>query len=203
MADMVETTVHRDPWDVNARLAELNLDRDGLLKVVALSRLARNNATDLHPANSAGTFSYHEGVAGLRETFLGTEWVLDRSDGIEAIVNLKTGVKVSFANVDEACGINPPKPRSQKGAGAERASGLLFSVLPNYAPRSTGGGVLFYLMVDQRGAAELSRPIIKNGTFTAAVERIFLKSADDETDIDVVGGGGDIAGGFDPQIVRK
>lgn len=203
MADVVETKVYRDPWDVNARLAELGLTREGLLKVIALSRLARNNVTAFHCANSAGTYSYHEGVAGLRDTFVGTDWAVDRSDGIEAIVNLKTGVKVSFSNVDEACGLDHPKPRSQKGAGAERASGgLLFDDLKSYAPRLAGGGVLYYLMVDQWGAAELTRPVIKNNTFVAAVERIFLKPADDESDIDVLDGG-DIADGFDPQIVRK
>jgi hypothetical protein len=200
---MIETKVHRDPWDVNARLAELGLTREGLLKVVAQARLARRNATGFHCANSAGTFSYHEGVFGLRDGFVGSEWAVDRSDGIEAIVSLVSGVKVSFANVDEACGHSAPKPRSHKGAGAERASGqLLFEDLKSYAPRPSTNGALFYLMVDQWGAAELTRPVIKNNTFAAAVERIFLKPADDEADIDLLGGD-DIADGFDPQIVRK
>ena len=58
-------------------------------------------------------------------------------------------------------------------------------------------------MVAQDGAAELTRPVIKNGTFIAAIERIFLRGPDDEDLIlpdDETDG---IADNFDPLIVRK
>jgi hypothetical protein len=39
--------------------------------------------------------------------------------------------------------------------------------------------MLYYLMVDHNGAAELTRPIVTGGTFIAAVERIYLSAGDD------------------------
>jgi len=174
---------------------------------VALSE--RNNATGLHPSNAAGTFSYHHGVAAIRREYLGDDWEIDRSDGIEAIRSDTSGVKVSFCNVDEACGYDHPKPRSEKGAGAERASGTnLFEHagagdLVRHAPKPVDGPALFYLMVDQQGRAELTRPVIARRTFVAAVERIFLIEDVEEDDMILPLDTDDIADDFEPQIVRK
>ncbi len=204
MLEHVETKVIELPWDVSRRLTGLSLTLDGLLRVVSISQVERRNATEFHPANSAGTFSYHHGVAAIRREFIGPDWVLDRSDGIESIRNDRLKVKLTFCNVDQATGLDHPKPRSDKGAGAERASGpSLFDDLKSFAPEPTGEWALFYLMVDQKGAAELTRPVIARRTFTSAIERIFLtKGDDDETfkPVDLTDG---IADGFDPQIVRK
>jgi hypothetical protein len=143
---------------------------------------------------------------GLRDEFVGPRWVIDRSDGIEAIRNDALKIKVAFCNVDLACNDDHiPKPRSEKGAGAERASGTgLFPDLPHYAPRPAGEWKLYYLMVDQNGAAELTRPVVSGGTFTAAIERIYLSRGGEEehpavrteeptAPVD----------NFDPQVVRK
>jgi len=90
-------------------------------------------------------------------------------------------VKVIFANVDLACNDEqPPKPRSRKGAGSERAcQGNLFGVMPLYAPRHNEVWATYYLMLDAEGAAELTRPIIKGSTFSAYVERIYLPNVED------------------------
>jgi len=206
--DIVKTTVRREPWEVDPRLKELELVRKGLLTVrdVALSEAA--NATPFHPANAAGTFSYHHGTWALRDQFVGpkSNWVEDRVDGIEAIRNDALKIKIAFSNVDLACDDHQlPKPRSRKGAGAERASGGLFPDLPHYAPRMTGEYALYYLMVDEDGAAELTRPVLRGGTFVAAVERIYLSFGGDD------GGGSGLleddgtgpTEGFDPQVARK
>jgi hypothetical protein len=63
--------------------------------------------------------------------------------------------------------------------------------------------MLYYLMVDQNGAAELTRPIVSGGTFTAAVERIYLSNGgDDDPAIPAEDETGP-ADNFDPQVVRK
>ncbi|MGK8234590.1 hypothetical protein ACLGGT_10510 [Roseovarius sp. MS2] len=193
-------------------LSQTGLDAGG-----NVTRAERNNATDLHPANAAGTFSYHHGVAAIRREYLGgvhdrrkePDWVLDRQDGIEAIRNDALEVKVSFCNVDVACGKEHPKPRSDKGAGAERASGAtLFEHagaddLKPMVRLPVGGFALFYLMVDQQGRAELTRPVIARRTFVAAVERIFLiEDGEDEATVLPIETDG-IADEFEPQIVRK
>lgn len=60
---------------------------------------------------------------------------------------------------------------------------------------------LYYLMVDQNGAAELTRPVVSNGTFATPIERIYLSDGGD--DGAALLGEDDIAGDFDPQVARK
>jgi hypothetical protein len=204
--DAVETKVLSDPWDVDPRLLELKLTREGLLAARDVALAERANATPFHPANAAGTFAYQHGTWALRDQFVGEDYVEDRADGVEAIFCEALKVRVAFANVDLACDINhQPKPRSNKGAGAERASGgTLFGDLPAYAPRPSDGPALYYLMVDETGAAELTRPIIKGGTFTASVERLFLSLGGDGDGEDLQHhDGDDVADNFDPQVARK
>jgi hypothetical protein len=201
--DFVETTIFREPWDVDARLNQLELSRDGLLQARDVAMHERANATDFHPSNAPGTFGYHHGTWSIRDQFVGERWIVDRSDGIEAIWNEALQVKIAFCNVDLACNDDHiPKPRSEKGAGAERASGTpLFGSLPQYAPRPGDGPKLYYLMVDRNGAAELSRPVVSGGTFLAAIERIYLSYGSDDgpTVVEDVGP----VDNFDPQVVRK
>jgi|GEM_PF-776588 len=202
--DYQPTAIFREPWDVDQRLNQLELARAGLLVVRDVAMQERANATDFHPSNSPGTFGYHHGTWALRDGFVGERWAVDRGDGIEAIWNEALKLKVAFCNVDLACNDDHiPKPRSDKGAGAERASGTpLFGELPQYAPRQSESSKLYYVMVDPNGAAELTRPVISGGTFTAAVERIYLSFGGDD-DAAVVSEDNGPVDNFDPQVVRK
>jgi hypothetical protein len=198
--------VFSEIWQVDARLAELQLDRPGLLRVREKAISMAANATPFHPANAAGTFGYHYGTAGLREEFVGSIWRIDRPNGVECIRNDGLKVQVAFANVDVACeDQRKPKPLSQKGAGAERlGSGNLFQNLPEFAPTEPDGWKLYYLMVDERGAAELTRPVVSRRTFTAWPERIYLSDGSDLKLEPTLGlDEGDVAGNFDPQVIRK
>jgi len=199
------TVIRKQPWDVDARLRELSLTRPGLLKVRAIARSASADATDYHPINAPGTLGYQHGTFGLRDEFIGKHWALARPEGVEAIYNSKANVMVAFANVDIACNdFIDPKPRSRKGSGAERvAQGNLFGTLPQYAPRQRGGIIMFYMMVDEKGAAEISVPVVENGTFTAFIERNFLSDGSDLDDVVRSLDNNDAADNFDPQVVRK
>jgi len=205
---MVETVVRREPWEVAERLAQLQLGTiEQLLRVRSVAISASADATSFHPANAAGTFAYHYGTFALRNEYVGKVWRLERPDGVEAIVNEALKVRVVFANVDVACDdVLKPKPRSRKGAGAERVCvGNLFGSLPEFAPRQADGWATFYLMVDERGAAELTRPVVKNNTFTAYIERNYLSNGHDlDRDREMLPvTDGDVADGFDPEVVRK
>jgi hypothetical protein len=59
-------------------------------------------------------------------------------------------------------------------------------------------------MVDENGAAELSRPALKGGRFGGMIERIYLSSREDN-DGAVIPKDDDNspADNFDPQVVRK
>ena len=197
-----ETIILREPWEVQPRLQELGLSKNKLLEVCNIARHEGSNATLFHSANAAGTYAYHGGTWGLRDWFIGGDWILDRSNGVETIKNEKLEVIVAFSNVDLACvDSHIPQARTKKGSGAERAMGVdMFGGLPTFAPRSTGE---LQFMVDEDGGTELTRPVVKGGRFTTATERIYLfESGDDEGDgirktppDDVID--------FDPKIARK
>ena len=206
MAGWIETRRLDEPWDVDRRITELGLTKDGLVNAVQAARTASGNATALHPSNAAGTFGYHEGVAALRQEFIGEEWVIDRKDGVETIRNDRKGLKIGFCNVDRACGEKAPKPRSDKGAASERACGpMLFDPEElRYFIRDDAVGLAFYyLMVDETGRAELTRPKISGKTFEGAVERIFLLSEGDEDETFLNLDDDGTAEDFEPKIVRK
>jgi hypothetical protein len=203
--DTTETVVLKETWDVDRRLAELALTRTGLLKVRQIALAAGADATPFHPANAAGTLAYQHGTFALRDGFVGEHWQIHRPNGVEAIRNEKLNLSVVFANVDIACDDQvKPKPRSRKGAGAERAcQGNLFLWLPEYAPAPAAGEATYYLMVDENGAAELTRPVVEDGTFTAYIERIYLSDGSDLDGEPLSIDDGEIADDFDPQVVRK
>ena len=202
----IETKILRDPWDVNLRLSELKLPLAKLLSAVAVARHEAGNATPYHCSNASGTFAYQHGTWALRNELVGPDWTMNREDGVEAILSRDGKTKVIFSNVNVAANdFHDPKPRSQKGAGAERACiGNLFGHLPQYAPRPLSGEVAtFYLMVDEEGAAELTRPVVTGGTFSAYIERIYLSDGIDPEGKGLSLDDDDAIVDFDPQVARK
>lgn len=201
-----ETQVLKEPGDADRRLAELTLDRAGLLKVRDIALAEAANATPNHCANAAGTFSYQHGTRALRDRFIGPNWKIDRSGGVEAIFNRTLGVRVAFCNVDAACSDDHlPVPRSAKGGGAERLceENGLFGSLPHFAPTPPDTCATFYLMVAGNGACELSCPIVAEGTFRAFVERIYLSDGGDLGGDRLPLDDDDAIVDFDPRVTRK
>jgi hypothetical protein len=197
------TKYYREPWEVNKRLKELGLDLDKLLQVRRIARDAYLRATPDFPANAAGTFSYQYGSWALRDQCVDQDWQLDRCGGVEAIRHDGLGIRVAFCNVDVACHENPtPKPRTDKGAGAERLSQQVFPGMPVYSSAPVVE-LLYYFMLDIEGRAELTLPKIQAGKFVGFVERIYLSEGDDESIDRLPVGDSDIADGFDPVVARK
>ena len=203
--ERVKTQVLKQPWDVDRRLSEIGLNRERLLTArgVAINQAA--NATPHHCANASGTFAYQHGTWALRNQYVGEKWKVDRTNGVEAIINISLGIRVVFSNVTIACDDeNEPKPRSAKGAGAERlCMGNLFEDLPRYVRRQDEKIATYYLMVDEKGAVELTRPVISGGTFSEYVERIYLSDGNDLTSERLSLDDDDAVTDFDPQVVRK
>jgi hypothetical protein len=128
--EAVETIIGREPWEIEPRLKELGLTRDGLLEVRDVAIHESSNATPFHAANAAGTYSYHGGTWALRDRFVGADWTVDRSDGVELIKNDKLKVKVAFSNVDLACNTaHIPKPRTKKGLARNAPWAMAFLVI--------------------------------------------------------------------------
>ena len=202
---MVETRLLKDSHEVERHLTELGLTKKGLIRVGIVALGARADATPFHPANAEGTFAYQHGTWALRDEFVGEYWKTSNSDGVEAIVNITGTTKIIFANVDIACSdVQPPKPRSRKGAGAERAcEGNLFGSLPTFARNSSDKCATYYFMLDPNGAAELTRPVIKGSTFSEYVERIYLGNVGESDDGISKFDQDDTAVVLDPVVARK
>ena len=67
----------------------------------------------------------------------------------------------------------------------------------------TDGMAAFYFMVDSKGACELTRPVVKGGTFTSYVERIYLSTGIDLDSESLVSPENGPITNFDPEVVRK
>jgi hypothetical protein len=212
MAGMVATRILKEEWEVLPRLHALGLDLKKLLNVRNVAIAAAADATPFHPANAAGTFSFHQGTFSLRNEHVvgGTAWSQERPNGVEAIKNEAIRVKVVFTNVDIACNDDhQPKPRSGKGSGAERLciGNDLFGDLRRFAPARAikeGDWTVYYLMVAPNGAVELSCATIKNHTFHHFLERIYLSDGSDlDGEFKLSLGNDDAAADFDPKVARK
>jgi hypothetical protein len=205
-----QTRLLADPVDGDMRLAELQLDRGKLLAVRTMATSAAADATEFHAANAAGTFAYHQGTFALRAEFVGKVWRQSRPNGVEAIENETSKIRVVFANVDVAGDPNHvPKPRSERSRpGAQRLSqSNLFDSLPTFAtdePKDEDGWLTYFLMVDDRGAAELTCAAIDtSGNYVQPLERIFLSDGSDLLGEPALGGDDKPLTEFDPQVVRK
>jgi hypothetical protein len=150
---------------------------------IAVARAARTWATDagpLMPANAPGTLAYIFGVQELRAQLIDEEWRVDRTGGIEAVVNRTIGLRIGFQNVDRACDpVMPPHPRSAKGSSSEMLSGPTlfehYGVEPGpVQPGPTDGISTYYVMVGEDGSVELSYPQIVDGAYRHFNERIFI-----------------------------
>jgi len=77
----------------------------------------------------------------------------------------------------------------------------LFDHLPKYVSSSSKRKLLYYLLVDQKGAAKLSCFTIKSGKFSQFRERIFLSDGDDLFSVDE--GAEDSLPDFELTVKRK
>lgn len=69
--------------------------------------------------------------------------------------------------------------------------------------RPSKGEATYYLMVAPNGAAELTRVVVRDGTFVRYIERIYLSDGDDLRLAPVALDDEEVADNFDPQVVRK
>lgn len=203
---LVKTQIVKDTQDADQRLTDMGLSKSKLLEVRDVALAAAANVTPNHAANAAGTYAYQDAVFALRDRHQGEDWKRCRTNGVELIHNQELGLKIGFCNVDQACADVGPKPRSVKGSGAERVcTGNLFGSeenLPHFSKPHSDGATVYYLMVSQDGAVELTSPVIKGGTFKSYVERIFLSDGDNSYEEFAIGDDDRIES-FDPVVARR
>jgi hypothetical protein len=184
----IESEIINDPDKVSLLLEEWGLSTKGILAVRDAAHAQLVDASPLMATNAPGSLAYHYGVFEMRVQFLGKKWHIDRSGGIEAITNVKGDRKVVFQNVDIACSWAKPSPRTKKGSGSEKeCQGNLFDYYNVKAPETIqsveSGIATHFIMVDERGAVEFSRPVLEDGVFVGFVQRLFVS---DGSDLDVL-----------------
>lgn len=181
----IETEIIADPVEVENVLADFNLTVSGILSVRDAARSHFLDAGPLMAINAPGTLAYHYGIQEIRVQFLGKHYKVDRSGGVEAIVSHDGLRKIVFQNVDLACSKSfEPRPRSEKGAGFEQACvGNLFDYagvnLPRKVRPDSSHTAVLFVMVDERGAVEVSRPVVSSGGFSGFVQRIWVSDGSD------------------------
>ncbi len=187
---MVTTKILSDPVDCHSRIAELGLDYDKLIDVALVAAGASRDSTKHDPPNAPGIFAYIYGTRALRDNFVGDAWVADRTDSVESIFSERRKLRVVYQNVDcAAIDDRNPKPRSTKGVGSERTCELnQLSLFPEAPKTPPEGAKAYYLMVavaDSSITAELSLPVVRNGSFERLIERIYLIREGELEDIDI------------------
>lgn len=191
LPQLVETAIIEDPDRVKSHLEDIGLSWRKILEVRDAAYVHLVDTSPLMPINAPGTLAYHFGVRKMREAFCGKEWELDRSGGVESIVNASETTKVVYQNVDVACSrALKPKPRSDKGSNFElECQGNLFEFYKIFAPEQVkpikNKTKIVFIMVDDRGAVEVSTPVVEGGKFSGFVERIFVSDGADVDRIDI------------------
>ena len=175
--------------EVEARLADFGLTMSQLVAIRDSARAAASDASPLMPLNAPGTLAYIHGVDALRSQILDGDWVIDRTLGVEAIINHEVGMRIGYQNVDRACdAIFKPMPRSAKGTASEKMCsfplfdhvGMALDTdqdrLPTDYVRDPHGDQVrtYFVMVGEDGSVELSSPIIGNQRYLDFRERIFI-----------------------------
>ncbi|WP_455269276.1 hypothetical protein [Rhizobium herbae] len=189
------TAILDNPVDAQRRLGDFGLTIQQMLAIRDSARAAADDASPLMPLNAPGTLAYIHGVGALRGQILDSEWVIDRTLGVEAVINHGVGIRIGYQNVDRACDPNfPPMPRSEKGNGVARLCRLPlfehFGVvldseidrLPSENAQDPHGDQVstYFAMVGEDGSVELSSPIIASKRYADFVERIFIDRPDEE-----------------------
>ena len=171
------TKVYIEDLDVDRRLSELGMGKQDVLDIrnVAASMHA-TGSSPLFPANGAGQLAYQYGTRELRATLLKRGWVIDQSYGTNGVRHPNRKIIVLYQNVDVSCSLSDlPQARSRKGAGSERLSqGSAFDLIEEVVPSTHSGEGLdlevWYVMVAQDGAVEVTHALIKNGEFSEFIK---------------------------------
>ena len=201
-----------DEPTVNQRLDELGLCKKGLLEVRDRALAASANANPNFPKNARGTFSYLFGVEGLRVVIVGEHWYKETVNNMEFVRNDHLSLRVGLSNVDIAGHQSKsPKARSNRGEVSKRVCLAIGDLFPETMDSNVNVSIdqpaTYFLMIDSKGGAELSRPVIHGNNYSDFVERICLSDGSDITDMDIKAPDSaesrETENSFDPVVARR
>ena len=213
---MLATKIYKDEWEVQSRLAHFGVTQQELMEIAVMTLGARADSVPDDPCTAAGLLSYIFGTRYLRQLFRSRGWVKDSTSNIESVINLETGDRIIYQNVDHAgLAYTSPRAISSKGKAStdmvDTAQGRLFAdaeipeVVSLARIRSINSRVWYFCVAfsDDHVIAELSLPAtVTAGNFNGFLERIFIGDSR-RPEPTKVGGGGEPPIEFEPVIVRK
>ncbi len=181
---MQDFAVLTDEIETEVRLNEIGLEKSKLIEVVDAAFIARANATDHHPKNAGGMFSWLDGVRQMRDSFVGDKWQSSRHSSVDYIECPTDMVRIGFCNVVVAASIEhdpePVSPRRNSAIESCYANCQQYGLPHMGEKKQNDPWKTYYLMVGEDGTAELSLPLkCESGKFYELVERIFLVTQDD------------------------
>ncbi|CAE6969238.1 hypothetical protein R69608_07188 [Paraburkholderia nemoris] len=184
---MFATVVFHEPADVEARLAELQLDRQVLIDAVLQAILYRARLTAHHPRLYRHSVLTNETVAALRDFLIPRGWEKQDEGNYELVVNPALNVAIAVASGDDATGLkdrtpsnkSEKGPRTVKAVDDNRTADLFPETLPPVADeqRIPDTRILLHHFNGDELRLELSRPNGYDSTqrfVTSWSERIVL-----------------------------
>jgi len=189
----MNTAVHSQATERNARLAELGLE-EAILRQAAEQGLAQwATCTENHPPSYPGYSAWAETVRILRDLLAPSGWVRSNEGNLPFTVNAAQTVALSVATGDEATGLQDETPctKSSKGprtAGAVAVNARQLTLFPvevrpeDLANLRGDGRRMTWLLLFHRDEArrqvrfELSRPtsMSENERVDGWIERIIF-----------------------------
>jgi hypothetical protein len=183
--------VYSEIWDVNRRLAELDLEEGNLIRPVQRGLAAWASCTANHPPIAAGVWAWAETVCALREELVPDRWERSNEANLPLTINpgkalaicVNTGDEDTGLKVGAPCTGSSKGPRTRKAVLENLGQSVMFvdEVLPDPATLNKGGRVVWILLIYRDRKArevrcELSRPISINsqGYVDGWAERIIL-----------------------------
>ncbi|THH34287.1 hypothetical protein E4Z66_18995 [Aliishimia ponticola] len=197
----IATVILKEQDHIETRLCQLTLERQRLISAGASGMSGRGMAGAMHGKTSAGQYTFHECLAGLRAEYIGVNgWELYYDGGLEGIVNNDLNVIVLVKTADRCCSDSRRPKTGDFGAKSEKVceGASLFdhagvdlpAVVTLPSPKSsnlrTNRFSVFYLLLDPEGRMELSMPVIEDSKIRGFIERIYLVQDSDLDPISVL-----------------
>lgn len=192
----MDAITRTDAWDVDRRLAELDLTREALIDVVRACVAGHDGCTENDPPSAPGYESYRYGTARARELLCGDKWQKDNSGNYCSVINHERRLKLVVMNSDDGAGLleRVPQNRCKKGPNSARtakvnAQATLFSPeeiplsCPSGVPPVSHGYTTWHLCVFIGGETVRAELTLLNkfyrGYFTGLFEKIIIVGAGD------------------------
>jgi hypothetical protein len=185
---MAVPVVHDETYDVDRRLAELDLKRDVLIDALRQGEFQRRNASPLDPPISIGITAWGRTTRALREGLVPLGWTPNDRFNLSTVLSPNGRVAIAVASGDEDTGDTSPEaqPRTRYRRGATYKRALERNEQLEMFPETnserdplanaTVTWILLRYSTDNAVFAELSRPLrLGDGDrITEWAERIVL-----------------------------